>query len=125
MDVVLVSIHRGTFQVRQLKRPVLHIDESPEGHQFLGAIASTVDGFKEDGQFLLCGFFRANVAQQAEMDRFALAFSAPRLCDDIVSIKALPVRWTAILTKPDATGLESLSSQFEMPLFVDWGISVG
>jgi len=70
------------------------------------------------------GFLR-EILLRAKVDGAPFAHLLPLLGDDVISIETLPVGWSYILTQPDAAGLESLLCQFEMPLSVDWGTSVG
>lgn len=60
-----------------------------------------------------------NILQRTKVDGDAFPHRLPCLGDDVLPIKPLPIRWTAILTQPDAAGLESLSSQCVLPLSVD------
>jgi hypothetical protein len=122
-DIGFVPMHRGSLFVDQLQRAVF-LDETAKCHHLSRAGRAAVNGFKDDAQLLPRSFLREFLLR-AKVDGAPFAHCLPLLGDDVISIETLPVGWTYILTQPDAAGLESFLCQFEMPLSVDWGTSVG
>jgi len=122
-DIGFVSMHRGSLLVVQLQRAVL-FDKTAECHHLSRAGRAAVNRFKDNGQ-LLPGSFLRELLLRTEVGGAPLAHLLPLLGDDVLSIETLPIGWMYILTQPDGAGLESLLSQFEMPLSIDWGTPVG